>query len=283
METYKFSSAFELGSLLIEPIHVRIEELRPVIAAHAHSNTSYEIHYTVRGRGSVTIDGRRYPVEAGSLYITGPSVIHAQTSDPSAPVTEYCLYLNCRLASLLQPDFFALFAETKFWIGQDEGRLVPLLRQLIEENRQPQPGTAEMSETILRQIIITLTRICCRPQQEKTFPASTPAMTHTRLMPIVEDAFFYRYRTLTLEELAAILHLSVRQTQRFLQRSFGKTFSQKLNEAKIAAAAQFLLSTGLSVTEIGERTGFSSIEHFSSSFKRFTGLSPTQYRKERGL
>jgi AraC-like DNA-binding protein len=98
-------------------------------------------------------------------------------------------------------------------------------------------------------------------------------------MPVVEDAFFYRYRTLTLEELAAVLHLSVRQTQRLLQRNFGKTFSQKLNEARIAAAAQFLLNTGLSVTEIGERTGFSSIEHFSSSFRRFTGFSPTQYRK----
>ena len=101
----------------------------------------------------------------------------------------------------------------------------------------------------------------------------------------VDDAGFVAFvrngvkGTLTLEELAAILHLSVRQTQRLLQRNFGKTFSQKLNEARIAAAAQLLLNTGLSVTEIGERTGFSSIEHFSSSFRRFTGVSPTQYRK----
>ena len=279
MENFEFSSSFELGSLLVEPVHVRIEERRPVIAAHAHSNTSYEIHYTVKGQGSVTIDGQKYPVEAGTLYITGPSVIHAQTSDRSAPVTECCLYLNCRQTSLFQPGFFAMFAETTFWIGQDEGRLFPLLKQLIEENRHPRPGMAEMSETILKQIIITLTRICCQPRQEKPVPASIPVMTYTRLMPIIEDAFFYRYRTLTLEELASILHLSVRQTQRFLRRNFGKTFSQKLNEAKIAAAAQFLLNTRLTVTEIGERTGFSSIEHFSSSFKRSTGFSPTQYRK----
>lgn len=283
LENFEFSSSFELGSLLIEPVHVRIEELHPVIAAHAHSNTSYEIHYTLKGQGSVTIDGQRYPVKAGTLYITGPSVIHAQTSDPGSPITEYCLYLNCRQTSFHQPGFFALFAETTFWIGQDEGRLFPLLRQLIEENRHPLPGTAEMSETILKQIIIALTRICCQPQQEKTIPTSMPAMTYTRLMPIIEDAFFYRYQTLTLEELASILHLSIRQTQRFLRRSFGKTFSQKLSEARIAAAAQLLLNTGLSVTEIGERTGFSSIEHFSSSFKRFTGYSPTQYRKGRSM
>ena len=284
LETYAFSNSFELGSLQVEPVHVRIEELRPFTAAQAGSNTSYEIHYTVRGRGGVTIDGQRYPLEAGTLYITGPGVIQAQTSDRSAPVTEYCLCLHCRQSPSFQQnpaDCFALFAETTFWIGQDDGRLFPLLRQLIEENRQPQPGTAEMSETILKQIIITLTRLCFRPQPEKDLPVSMPAMTHTKLMPVIEDAFFHRYQTLTLEELAEILHLSVRQTQRILRRSFGKTFSQKLNEARMTAAARFLLNTGLSVTEIGDRTGFSSIEHFSSSFKRFTGFSPTQSRKGR--
>ena len=281
MENYEFSNAFELGSLLVEPVHVCIEELDPAIAAHAHTSTSYEIHYTVKGRGSVTIDGQKYPVESDTLYITGPSVSHTRTSDRSAPVTEYCLCFNCRQSLSSQSGFFALFAETTFWIGQDKGRLFPLLKQLIEENRQPQPGTAEMSETILKQIIITLTRICCHPHQRKAVPVPMPAMPHTKLIPIIEDAFFYRYQTLTLEELAEILHLSVRQTQRFLRRSFGKTFSQKLTEARMAAAAQLLLNTGLSVTEISERTGFSSIEHFSSSFKRFTGFSPTQFRKGR--
>ena len=56
METYEFSIAFDLGSLQIMPVHVRVEQLRPIIAAHRHSNASYEIHYTQRGSGTVTID-----------------------------------------------------------------------------------------------------------------------------------------------------------------------------------------------------------------------------------
>ena len=56
METYEFSYRFELGALTVAPVHVRIERLPPVIAAHQHSNISYEIHYTRRGRGDVTID-----------------------------------------------------------------------------------------------------------------------------------------------------------------------------------------------------------------------------------
>lgn len=279
METYEFSRAFELGSLVIAPVHVRIEALRPVIAAHTHSNTSYEIHYTERGRGAVTIDGESHPVTEDTLYITGPGVEHAQATAPGEPMTEYCLYLNCRRAAADPRDPFALFADTAFWMGRDEGRIYPLLKQLIEENRRPQPDTAEMSETILRQIIITLIRMYRQQTPARPAPSLAPKLTRAVLMPVIEDAFFYRYKTLTLDDLSGLLNLSVRQTQRLLRQSFGKTFSQKLTEARMAAACQYLLNTNLTVTEISDRTGFSSVEHFSAAFRRFNGVSPRQFRK----
>lgn len=282
METYEFSNVFELGDLQIAPVHVRIEQLRPVIAAHTHSNTSYEIHYARQGRGTVTIDGVTRPVEADTLYITGPGVVHAQVSEAAAPIEEYCLYLNCRRTTALRGDPFALFAETTFWMGRDEGRLLPLLDQLIRENRQMQPGAAEMSETILKQIIILLTRMYRADGAAAPAPSPAPLLTRAGFLPIIEDAFFYRYRTLTLTDLSGLLNLSTRQTQRLLQQNFGRTFSQKLTEARMAAASQYLLNTSLSVTEISERTGFSSIEHFSAAFRRFNGMSPRAYRKRDG-
>ena len=48
----------------------------------------------------------------------------------------------------------------------------------------------------------------------------------------------------------------------------------------MAAAFQFLENTRLSITEIAERLGFSSIEHFSAAFHRYTGRSPRAYRRE---
>ena len=125
METYELSETFQIGSLLIMPVHVRVEQLPPVIAAHAHSNTSYEIHYAASGRGTVRIGGRTYPVEPDTLYITGPRVVHAQYSAPDAPITEHCLYLYCERASQPADDPFALFVDTPFWMGRDEGRVSP--------------------------------------------------------------------------------------------------------------------------------------------------------------
>ena len=279
METYEFSRAFELGGLLVSPVHVRIEQLRPVIAAHRHSNASYEIHYTARGRGSVTIDGATYAVGPDTLYITGPGVVHAQRSEPGDPITEYCLYLNCQRAARTGQGPFARFADTTFWMGEDGGRIFPLLKRLIEENRSPQPGAAEMSESLLRQVIILLTRMYGEIAAPASAPRPAPALTRAGLMPIIEDAFFYRYRSLTLGDLAGLLNLSARQTQRLLRDNFGKTFSQKLTEARMAAASQLLAETDLSVTAISDAVGFSSIEHFSAAFRRFMGRSPRAYRR----
>ena len=277
-ETYDFSGRFELGPLLVSPVHVRIEQLRPIIAAHRHSNVSYEIHYTHRGRGTVTVAGATYDVGPGMLYVTGPGVVHMQVSDPADPVIEYCLYLNCRPIAHPPGDPMLLFAQTLFWIGRDDGTVFRLLDQLVEENRHSQCDSREMSETLLREILIQLTRLYRREAGARA--QTPPLLTRDSFMPILEDAFFYRYRTLTLDELSGLLNLSVRQTQRLLLAHFGKTFSQKLTEARMAAAAQFLENTRLSVTEISERLGFSSIEHFSAAFRRQMGLSPRAYRKQ---
>ena len=278
-ETYEFSQGFEIGSLLIAPVHVRIEQLRPFIAAHRHSRVSYEIHYTAEGQGTVIVKGEELPVKKGVLYITGPGVVHTQISNTDDPVIEYCLYLNCRKKQTAPAGLFSLFADTLFWYGRDDGSIFSLLVQLIDENKNQRPDTWIMSESILKQLIVTLTRKY-RSDASGTPGAHMPfPLTKEGKIPLMEDAFFYRYRTLTIHDLSAQMHLSVRQTQRLIQSHFGKSFSQKLSEARMAAAEQLLAYSDLSVTAISEQMGFSSIEHFSAAFKRAAGMSPREYRR----
>lgn len=51
-----------------------------------------------------------------------------------------------------------------------------------------------------------------------------------------------------------------------------------INRVKIEQAMQMLASTDLSVTEVSERTGFSSSRYFSTLFKQFTSETPTSYK-----
>jgi AraC-like DNA-binding protein len=73
--------------------------------------------------------------------------------------------------------------------------------------------------------------------------------------------------------------MSTRELQRYLLENYNKTFIELKNEARMSYAKNKLLYTNLSITEISELIGYSSIEHFTNAFKRYFGLSPLKYRK----
>lgn len=282
MESYDLLQNFNIGSLSVTPVHVRIELLSPVIAAHRHSHTSYEIHYTAKGKGTAIIEGERYPIYENILYVTGPDVEHAQMSDPADPILEYCLYLNCRSGRGKNLDSsMNLFLDTKFWFGEDTEGVFQILCRLMEEQRDPHPDSGEMSEALIRQIMILLTRIYRKGSILPEKKEKRSARSEAKMYPEIEDAFFYGHQTIELDDLAQMLHLSHRQTQRFLQEHYGMTFSQKRAEARMAAAAQMLVNTDMTISEIAEKVGFSSGEHFSNAFRRQFHTAPSFYRKTR--
>lgn len=281
METYCFTRAFSIADMTIMPVYVRREQLQLTIPAHQHSITSYEIHYCKDGKGKLIVGDQNWEVEKGTIYVTGPGVIHAQLAPKESPILEYCLFLDCKFTDTGTFNPLHLFAKTHFWLGKDPGCLGEILEQLLAENRNPNIDITEMSEVLLRHFIVQLVRIyresilVSKPSSH--FPTHSTAMYIT----MIDDIFCYQHKSLTLARLAEMLNLSVRQTQRLLQKSFGKTFSQKLSEARMAEASQLLLNTDASITEISEKLGFSSIEYFSSFFRKFMNCSPRDYRKHR--
>ena len=59
----------------------------------------------------------------------------------------------------------------------------------------------------------------------------------------------------------------------------GKSIRAYTNDLRISEAKKLLKNTGLSIKEISERTGFFDSNYFSNSFKKETGVSPKEYRK----
>ena len=64
---------------------------------------------------------------------------------------------------------------------------------------------------------------------------------------------------------------------------FGITPAKYVTDVRIEKAKSLLISGFMSVSEVAEAVGFSNIYHFSKTFKRITGYTPTEYTKKEGL
>jgi len=59
----------------------------------------------------------------------------------------------------------------------------------------------------------------------------------------------------------------------------GKTIEQYFILLRIEKVKELLVYDQLSLTEISYKTGFSSVHHLSSQFKKVTGLTPSHFKK----
>lgn len=80
------------------------------------------------------------------------------------------------------------------------------------------------------------------------------------------------------EQVAKALHLNVRTLQRRLQEK-GTTFKALLTEVRRELAEQYLRNNQLSLQEISFLLGFSEMSAFSHAFRRWTGQTPSGFRR----
>lgn len=86
--------------------------------------------------------------------------------------------------------------------------------------------------------------------------------------------------SLTLQKMADIMSLSPVYFHNCFQTAVGKTLREYVEEQRIRRAADLLITTEMTLTEIAYRCGFSSQSYFSFVFKRRMGITPRQYVKK---
>jgi AraC-like DNA-binding protein len=80
------------------------------------------------------------------------------------------------------------------------------------------------------------------------------------------------------QDIADALHLSVRQLQRKLATN-GTSFAQLLQEIRHQLAKEYLADSTRSIVDISLSLGFSDQSNFSAAFRRWEGVSPSEFRQ----
>jgi AraC-like DNA-binding protein len=81
-----------------------------------------------------------------------------------------------------------------------------------------------------------------------------------------------------IEEVATCLGMSVRTLKRRLAAQ-GATFSDLVEQERLHRARLLLRSSQLSLDDITERLGYSTVPNFARAFRRWTGQTPASYRR----
>ena len=88
------------------------------------------------------------------------------------------------------------------------------------------------------------------------------------------------YITGSLSELAGQLHYDLSWLSREIKRKTGKTYTQIVQEKRLAQAAFLLKNTDRNVSDISVAVGYENVSYFHRIFAESYGKSPKHYRDE---
>lgn len=88
-------------------------------------------------------------------------------------------------------------------------------------------------------------------------------------------------RPLNLEQLAQEAGYSASYFEAKFLKEMGTTLKQYVNKYKVEKAKELLAATDEPVTDLAYRLGWSSSNYFCTVFKKYTGMTPLQYRRLR--
>lgn len=273
------------GKLITLRPHTRFIDFPP------HRHDFVEMIYMCTGTTTHLINGKTIDLQQGELLLLSQSALHeirlANTEDVAVNF-------------IVLPDFFST---TLSALGEEE---TPLRRFLVDclcgQNTGHnylhfQISQVKPLQNLIENLIWAL--LMDTPNRRKV-SQMTMATLFLQLMGNMdtlvsddnEDAAVFRvlryverdYQAGSLSEIAKILHYDVCWLSREIKRKTGKTYTQIVQDKRLAQAAFLLKNTDRNVSDISLAVGYENISYFHRIFSETFGKSPRQYRlQERTL
>jgi AraC-like DNA-binding protein len=146
----------------------------------------------------------------------------------------------------------------------------------------PAPVRAEIQD-LWQQAPPTLPDPAPSPSKQARLSPSQVAYWQQQLRQLLETEKVYLDADLSLPTLAQRAGLSTHELSYVLNEGFGVNFFQFINAYRVAEAQRLLASAQhqhLSMVGIAFEAGFSSKTTFNTTFKKVTGLTPSQFLQE---
>jgi len=210
----------------------------------------------------------------GDIFVVPPTIGMAARSDEDRPLSSVLCLLD--LAPVLAlfdrlPDMSEHFLVQCLDI-RDANVRQGMLR-LADEARHPGFASQVLVESVAAQIGVDLLRYGMALPERAVQGGLAPWQLRR-----IEERLYEVREAPTLQELARLCGLSVRQLTRAFRTARGCSVGTHVADRQIGHAKR-LLAADESVAFIASTLGFASSSNFCYAFRRATGLTPGEYRR----
>ncbi len=231
--------------------------------SHFHSN--YELIYVLSGGMSLTVNGKAFLLAADEAILLSPFAVHSFVLTGSATAW----------VGVFSDDFISAFAGKHGRVQYSKFRLSPENESLLKERLfyQGQPD---------RYLCMAFLYMACNDCIRSAKPLN--AETDREFISLV-TAYISEHlnEDIQMKELAAHLNYEYHYFSSLFHKCFFMDFKKFLNIFRIERACALLAQENGNITSVFLQCGFSSIRNFNRVFKQITGVTPSQYRLNRGI
>ncbi len=253
-----------------------------------HSHEFMELVVVRHGRAVHLLEGRRFPVMAGDVFVVMPDHYHAYEDMEGLDI--FNIGFDPRLfpddsADLSRlPGFHALFRLEPLLRGKQElqSRLRltkeqmyyvnDLLAALEEEYEQQRTGF----QTVIRAHFTLLAAYLARQYANQGQGVDPAILRLSRVLSFIESHY---HEPLTLDILAREACMSKASLARAFRRCYGVSPVAYVNQQRLQKSLSLLEDPHVSVTQAAYAVGFTDSNYFARRFRQHFGRSPREFRR----
>ena len=253
--------------------------------AKERKNTFFEMVFVLEGKGIQIINDHRLPYAGDKLFLIFPQDTH------SFEVIEKTKFFFIRF----QDSY--LKTQSNDWIQKLEfifhnhnhlpGCILktitdkPLLRAMIEALIREESSSFPQQQEVIKQILNTIITIAARNISLISPMAIAPSNTEQSLdlLHYVHQNI-YKPEALKATKMALEFNVSPTYISEYFKTKTGQSIQQYTMAYKIKLIETRLKFTNMQINEIVYEFGFSDASHLNRLFKKYTGLNPSDYKRQ---
>ena len=250
------------------PFIFHIDDIRGRAMANLHENI--ELLYIMEGEGQVLLGDRSVSARPGRIVAVNSFVAHSASTESG--LCYACLIVDTRFLLENGINISALRLHEVI----DDSEAAARFSEIIEEySREKSFAEAGIRASVLR-LLLHLCRNHSVPSESRSSPDTAAFLSVCTAIEFVKENFGSR---ITLDAVAASAGLTKYHFLRKFKRITGLTVLEYINTVRCQHARQLLVG-GASVKDAAIRSGFENFSHFSSVFKKYTGVLPSEVKNQ---